>query len=126
MMVTARLLKILPNKQGVNYLTRNENTHAKAGNLNAALARSKGDYVAIFDCDHIATRSFLQLTMGWFLKDRKLAVIQTPHYFFSPDPIRETSRCMVMCQTKGNFSMVLSKKEMTTGMHRSSVVLVLF
>jgi len=72
---------------GVHYLTRTENTHAKAGNLNAALARSKGDYVAIFDCDHIPTRSFLQLTMGWFLKDPKLAVMQTPHYFFSPDPI---------------------------------------
>lgn len=72
---------------GVHYLTRTENTHAKAGNLNAALKRSKGDYVAIFDCDHIPTRSFLQMTMGWFLKDHKLAVMQTPHYFFSPDPI---------------------------------------
>lgn len=72
---------------GVHYLTRTENTHAKAGNLNAALARSKSEYVAIFDCDHIPTRSFLQVTMGWFLKDHKLAVMQTPHYFFSPDPI---------------------------------------
>ena len=32
------------------------------------------------------TRSFLQLTIGWFLRDRKLAVLQTPHHFYSPDP----------------------------------------
>ena len=26
------------------------------------------------------------MTMGWFLKDKKLAMMQTPHHFFSPDP----------------------------------------
>ena len=40
----------------------------------------------MFDCDHVPTRSFLQLTMGWFLRDSKLAVLQTPHHFYSPDP----------------------------------------
>jgi hypothetical protein len=24
--------------------------------------------------------------MGWFVRDRKLAMLQTPHYFYSPDP----------------------------------------
>ena len=43
-------------------------------------------YVAIFDCDHVPTRSFLQMTMGWFLRDKKLAMLQTPHHFYSPDP----------------------------------------
>ncbi|WP_066093850.1 UDP-forming cellulose synthase catalytic subunit [Xanthomonas massiliensis] len=71
---------------GVNYLTRSDNAGAKAGNINAALKRTGGEYVAIFDCDHIPTRSFLQVTMGWFLRDPKLAVMQMPHYFFSPDP----------------------------------------
>ncbi|MCD9027075.1 UDP-forming cellulose synthase catalytic subunit [Luteimonas sp. BDR2-5] len=71
---------------GVNYVTRTNNNHAKAGNINAALKKTSGEFVAIFDCDHIPTRSFLQVTMGWFLEDRKLAVMQMPHYFFSPDP----------------------------------------
>jgi cellulose synthase (UDP-forming) len=31
-------------------------------------------------------RSFLQLTVGWFLRDPKLALVQTPHHFLSPDP----------------------------------------
>ena len=71
---------------GVNYVTRSDNFHAKAGNINAALKNTSGDFVAIFDCDHIPTRSFLQVTMGGFLKDPKLAVMQMPHYFFSADP----------------------------------------
>ncbi len=71
---------------GVNYITRTNNNHAKAGNINAALKKTDGEFVAIFDCDHIPTRSFLQMAMGGFLHDPKLAVVQTPHYFFSPDP----------------------------------------
>ncbi|HJW55476.1 MAG TPA: UDP-forming cellulose synthase catalytic subunit [Burkholderiaceae bacterium] len=71
---------------GVGYLIRPDNRHAKAGNLNHALTKTEGEYIAIFDCDHIPTRSFLQTTMGWFLRDSKLALLQTPHHFFSPDP----------------------------------------
>ncbi|WP_095055220.1 UDP-forming cellulose synthase catalytic subunit [Pseudomonas sp. Irchel s3b2] len=71
---------------GVGYITRADNRHAKAGNLNHALSRIDGELVAIFDCDHIPVRSFLQLTVGWFLRDPKLALVQTPHHFLSPDP----------------------------------------
>ena len=71
---------------GIGYKTRNDNKHAKAGNINTALKSMSSPYVAIFDCDHVPTRSFLQMTMGWFLRDRKLAMLQTPHHFYSPDP----------------------------------------
>ncbi|MDQ2843837.1 MAG: UDP-forming cellulose synthase catalytic subunit [Acidobacteriota bacterium] len=71
---------------GAGYLTRFDNAHAKAGNINSALKNTHSEYIAIFDCDHIATRSFLQMTMGWFGKDSRLAMVQTPHHFYSPDP----------------------------------------
>ena len=71
---------------GVQYIARTTHEHAKAGNINNALKYAKGEFVSIFDCDHVPTRSFLQMTMGWFLKDKKLAMMQTPHHFFSPDP----------------------------------------
>ena len=74
---------------GVGYITRNNNRHAKAGNLNEALKITDGEYVAMFDADHVPTRSFLQVAMGWFLKDPKLAMLQTPHFFFSPDPFEK-------------------------------------
>jgi cellulose synthase (UDP-forming) len=71
---------------GANYLIRSDNKHAKAGNLNAALKITDAEFVAIFDCDHIPVRSFLTATMGWFQKDLRCAMLQTPHHFFSPDP----------------------------------------
>jgi cellulose synthase (UDP-forming) len=71
---------------GIGYLTREDNRHAKAGNINRALSRTDGEYIAIFDCDHVPTRSFLQTTMGTFLRDSRCAMVQTPHHFFSPDP----------------------------------------
>ncbi|MGB9433057.1 MAG: UDP-forming cellulose synthase catalytic subunit [Candidatus Acidiferrum sp.] len=71
---------------GCGYMTRTNNAHAKAGNINHALGKTNGEFVAIFDCDHVPTRSFLQMTVGWFLKDSRLAMLQTPHHFYSPDP----------------------------------------
>jgi cellulose synthase (UDP-forming) len=71
---------------GATHITRSDSKHAKAGNINRALEKTSGEFVAIFDCDHIPTRSFLQVGMGWFLKDPKMAMMQTPHHFFSPDP----------------------------------------
>ncbi len=71
---------------GAGYIVRPDNRHAKAGNLNHALTKTDGEFITIFDCDHIPTRSFLQVNMGGFLRDPKLALVQTPHHFFSPDP----------------------------------------
>jgi cellulose synthase (UDP-forming) len=71
---------------GIGYMIRPDNRHAKAGNLNHALQHTDGELVAIFDCDHIPTRSFLQTSVGWFQRDPACAMLQTPHHFFSPDP----------------------------------------
>lgn len=70
----------------VGYIVRADNSHAKAGNINNALKRTKGEFIAIFDCDHVPTRSYLQYTMGWMVRDPKLSMVQTPHHFYSPDP----------------------------------------
>ncbi|HBZ57633.1 MAG TPA: UDP-forming cellulose synthase catalytic subunit [Sutterella sp.] len=71
---------------GVGYIKRKEHNHAKAGNINHAMTVTRGEFIAIFDCDHVPTRSFLQMTMGWFVHDSKIALVQTPHHFYSPDP----------------------------------------
>lgn len=73
----------------INYMSRDNNEHHKAGNLNLALGKTSGEFIAFFDCDHIPTRAFLQVTMGPFLKDPKLALVQTPHWFYSPDPFEK-------------------------------------
>ncbi|MBD0266718.1 MAG: UDP-forming cellulose synthase catalytic subunit [Cyanobacteria bacterium Co-bin8] len=70
---------------GCVMLTRDDNDHAKAGNINTALQRTEGDLVMILDCDHIPVRSFLQETVGFFY-DTAVALVQTPHWFYNPDP----------------------------------------
>jgi len=66
------------------YLARGDNRHAKAGNLNHALAQSQGEFVAIFDADHAPQRHFLERTLGYFA-DEKVAFVQTPQDFYNLD-----------------------------------------
>ncbi|QGM47631.1 UDP-forming cellulose synthase catalytic subunit [Methylocystis heyeri] len=85
-------LQALCKQMGVIYQTRARNEHAKAGNMNAALAHAKGDIVLVFDADHAPFRAFLQETVGYFLEDPKLFLVQTPHVFLNPDPIEKNLR----------------------------------
>jgi cellulose synthase (UDP-forming) len=71
---------------GCGYIIRPDNKGAKAGNLNHALRHTDGEFIAFFDCDHAPTRAFLQMTVGWLLRDARIALVQTPHHFYSPDP----------------------------------------
>lgn len=95
--------RVFCDEVGVTHVTRTNNFHAKAGNINAALQNTTGDYIAIFDCDHIPTRSFLQITMGWFLKDPKLSMIQTPHVFYSPDPFERNLHTFRVTPNEGEL-----------------------
>ncbi|MBF2026558.1 MAG: UDP-forming cellulose synthase catalytic subunit [Oscillatoriales cyanobacterium C42_A2020_001] len=70
---------------GCTMLTRDNNDHAKAGNINTAMRRTGGDLVMILDCDHIPSRDFLQNTVGFFY-DSNVTLVQTPHWFYNPDP----------------------------------------
>jgi cellulose synthase (UDP-forming) len=88
---------------GCGYIIRADNAHAKAGNLNHALTVTDGDFVAIFDCDHIPTRGFLQLTMGWLARDSRLAFVQTPHHFYSPDPFQRNLASGTRVPAEGNM-----------------------
>jgi cellulose synthase (UDP-forming) len=90
-------------KCGAQYIIRPNNAHAKAGNLNHALGITKGEFVAIFDCDHIPVRSFLTSTMGWFARDPKCAMMQTPHHFFSPDPFERNLGTFRQVPNEGNL-----------------------
>ena len=72
---------------GVHYLTRAQNEHAKAGNLNNGLAHSTGELVAVFDADHAPARDFLKETVGFFRESPRLFLVQTPHFFLNPDPL---------------------------------------
>ena len=80
----------------VHYLAREENQHAKAGNLNNGLAHSTGDLVVVFDADHVPAQNFLRETVGYFRDDKKLFLVQTPHFFLNPDPIERNLQASKM------------------------------
>lgn len=70
---------------GVTMLVRDNNEHAKAGNINTALKNTPGQLVLILDCDHMPTRKILREMVGYFVNP-KVALVQSPHWFYNPDP----------------------------------------
>jgi cellulose synthase (UDP-forming) len=72
---------------GARYLTRPDNSHAKAGNLNAALPRTGGDLVLVLDADHVPMPDALDAMVGYF-DDERMAIVQTPHDFFNHDSVQ--------------------------------------
>ncbi len=60
---------------GAEYLTREGNRDHKAGNINAALARTRGEFVGIFDVDHVPAPDFLDRTLAFFA-DAGLGFVQ--------------------------------------------------
>ncbi|MGE9809259.1 glycosyltransferase family 2 protein [Janibacter sp. G1551] len=70
---------------GVDYVTRGQEwrgrpRHAKAGNVNNALAATAGEFVLILDADQVPQPHLLDRTLGWF-NDPLVALVQTPQYF---------------------------------------------
>ncbi|MEE3716103.1 glycosyltransferase [Tumidithrix elongata RA019] len=79
-------IKALAEELGCEYMSRPDNLHAKAGNLNHTIARTHGDLIVCFDADFVPTRNFLNRTVGFF-QDEKVALVQTPQSYYSADPI---------------------------------------
>ncbi|MGD1942980.1 MAG: glycosyltransferase [Leptolyngbyaceae cyanobacterium] len=79
-------IQALAAELGCEYLTRPDNHHAKAGNLNHAIAQTSGELIVSFDADFVPTRNFLWRTVGFF-QDPQVALVQTPQSFYNPDPI---------------------------------------
>ncbi|HEX2160856.1 MAG TPA: glycosyltransferase family 2 protein [Thermoleophilaceae bacterium] len=72
---------------GARYLTRPDNSHAKAGNINAALPRTEGELVFVLDADHVPMPDALDTLVGYFDDDR-MAVVQSPHDFSNHDSVQ--------------------------------------
>jgi len=79
-------------QKGCHYLTRPDNAHAKAGNINHAIQFlvelvSPPDFVAVLDADFVPFSNFVSRTLCLF-KDPTTGIVQTPQHFFNPDPIQ--------------------------------------
>jgi cellulose synthase (UDP-forming) len=72
---------------GARYVTRPDNSHAKAGNINAALPRTEGELVFVLDADHVPMPDALDALVGYFDEER-MAVVQSPHDFSNHDSVQ--------------------------------------
>ncbi|WP_081160419.1 glycosyltransferase [Ensifer aridi] len=80
-------LKTFCEGRGAIHVTRPDNAHAKAGNMNNGLRVSSGDFIAIFDADFVPYRNFLRRTLPFF-SDETIGIVQTPQHFFNVDPVQ--------------------------------------
>ncbi len=85
-------LRALCERLRCGYIARPDNAHAKAGNINYALAKvaelaNPPQFVSILDADFVPTPNFLSRAMTLF-RDDSVGVVQTPQHFINPDPIQ--------------------------------------
>ena len=97
---------------GCYYLTREDNRHAKAGNINAAIRtlaalNVRPDFVAILDADFVPFPKFVERAMALH-KASNVAIVQTPQHFINPDRSRPTSTLRRCGLTSSAFSLTSS------------------
>ncbi|NLL79092.1 MAG: glycosyltransferase [Clostridiales bacterium] len=90
-------MRKLAEKMGINYLDRENNEHAKAGNLNHALSVTSSPLVVTFDADMIPNHNFLMRMVPYFVdaeiknegrdeKDKiRMGFVQSPQSFYNTD-----------------------------------------
>ena len=85
-------LQKLAGELGCQYLTRADNVHAKAGNINNALRHvsqlpAPPQFISILDADFVPLPQFLSRALCLF-RDPAVGIVQTPQHFINPDPIQ--------------------------------------
>ena len=80
----------LADELGARYLTRPDNSHAKAGNINHALGHLDGDLIAVLDADHVPLPHFLDALVPYF-EDPGVVLVQAPHEFYNLDSIQHVA-----------------------------------
>ena len=77
-------IKELCNKYRINYISRDNNEGAKAGNINNALQHVNSELFLVLDADMIPKKEFLQRTVGYF-SNENLSFVQTPQVYYNKD-----------------------------------------
>jgi cellulose synthase (UDP-forming) len=85
-------LRQLCEEHGCGYITRRDNDHAKAGNINNALIYlcdlgTPPEFISILDADFVPKPDFLTRCIA-LMRDPTVGIVQTPQHFVNPDPIQ--------------------------------------
>ena len=85
-------LRQLCEEHGCGYITRTDNDHAKAGNINNALVYlcdlgTPPEFISILDADFVPKPDFLTRCIA-LMRNPSVGIVQTPQHFVNPDPIQ--------------------------------------
>lgn len=80
-------VRALAREWDARYIAREDNSHAKAGNINHALGLTDGDLVLVLDADHVPLPDALGVLRRGF-DDPRLALVQSPHDFSNHDSVQ--------------------------------------
>ncbi|MDR0779451.1 MAG: glycosyltransferase, partial [Pseudomonadales bacterium] len=80
-------MRLMAESLGAHYVARQDNAHAKAGNMNAGIVHSDADLMLFLDCDHVPQPNIIERTIGYF-DDPKLAFVQTPQLFYNTTSVQ--------------------------------------
>jgi cellulose synthase (UDP-forming) len=75
----------------VRYLTRTEHSGAKAGNINAALPHTSGEFIAFIDADFIMRPDYVEQLIGYLEDDDRVAIVQGPQEFYNVDSFQHAA-----------------------------------
>ncbi len=98
-------VRSLAEQLGIHYIARPTREHAKAGNLNYALSKTKGELIVTLDADMVPKSFFLKRTVGYF-KKRRVAFVQAPQIFFNPDLFQHNLRSNDQVTNEQDFFMI--------------------
>jgi cellulose synthase (UDP-forming) len=79
-------VKRLADSMAITYLTPADDASDRTSRISQAVAKSSGHVITILQCHSNPGVDFLKMTLGWFLRDTNLAMLQTPGHFLAPPP----------------------------------------
>lgn len=80
-------LRDLAEEFGAIYIRRPDNKGAKAGNMNHALKQANGDFIVVFDADHVAQPEAIETLLGFF-EDKKVGLVIAPQDYYNLDGLQ--------------------------------------
>lgn len=106
-------MRQLADRLKIQYLERTAHGGAKAGNLNAAMARSHSPLIVVFDADMCPKPEFLMSTVPYFLSEAgkkgnrrisgKIGYVQTPQQFRNADLFQRVFRAESLIPNEQDF-----------------------
>jgi len=102
-------IKTMADAMAISYLTPVDYFHDRVSLINLAVAKTEGSLIAIIECHSNPEPELLKMTVGWFLRETNLAMLQTPGHFLAP---AASVRIMPIFEETNSFSCALIRRSM--------------